>query len=174
MSFQFQGQRPSEEVLLVTHQHPFVLLHPALGAVIWLLIPVGLFAFFGPSWLVSIAVCLGVLMATWKVAHAWYGWSKSLFLVTTERVVFLKQTGFFERDLVETPLPGIQQVSHAVKGIMHTFFGYGHLTLSTSSSQQPIVIPSVPDPYALQQEIVQAQHGEGFTENTEEVQKDDE
>jgi membrane protein YdbS with pleckstrin-like domain len=167
MSYQFQGQRPHEEVVLVTHQHPFILLHSALFVAVFLLIPVVVYVFFPTGNLLAGAIVVGVAIAFLKAASAWYGWSRTLFLLTTERIVFLEQHGFFKRELVESPLKGIQQVSHAVTGLLHTVFGYGNLSLSTAASQQPIMIPNIPDPYAIQQEILQAQNGEGMIEKDE-------
>lgn len=166
MSYQFQGQRPHEDVLLVTHQHPFVLLHPILIATALLFVPVLMVALVGTGWVVSISFVFA-LLAILKIWISWYGWRRTLFLVTNERIVFLEQKGFFERDLVEAPLRSIQQVAHNVSGILRTVAGYGNLSLSTSSSLQPLMIPSIPDPYAIQQEIVRAQSGEGMEDQAE-------
>ena len=165
MSYQFQGQRPHEDVILVTHQHPFVLLHATLFTVLILLVPFLVYVVTPTGMVLSLAVVAALACAGLKAISSWYGWNHTLFLLTTERIIFLEQHGFFKRELVESPLQGINQVSHSVKGMLPTVFGYGNLNLSTGSSQQPITILHVPDPYAIQQEILQTQNGEGFIES---------
>jgi hypothetical protein len=162
MSYQFQGQRPHEDVILITHQHPFVLLHSVLLSVLIFLIPFLIYTVSPTGTVLSLAVVLALILGGYRLLSAWYGWNRTLFLVTTERILFLEQHGFFKRELIEAPLKNIDQVSHSVTGLLHTVFGYGTLNLTTASSMQPIAINHVPYPYDIQQEILQTQHGEGF------------
>lgn len=150
--------------MLVTRQHPFVLIHAVLVATFLLFIPVLAVSLVGTGWFVTASFAFAVL-AVLKLWLAWYGWNRTLLLVTNERVMFLAQRGLLQRDLVECPLKGIQQVAHRVSGVLHTVAGYGDLDLSTNSSQKPITVPNVPDPYVIQQEIVRAQNGEGLLED---------
>jgi len=164
MPYQFRGQHRNEEVLLLSRQHPFVLLRPFLIAGFILLIPliVDIFVSFGPVLSTTIVICL--LVGLIYGFLTWVSWNNSLLLLTTERVVQLKQHSIFNREFVECDLPNIQQVSHEVKGVMPTLWGYGTISVATGSSAEPILIKDMPDPYDIQQEIQRAVAGEAVEE----------
>ncbi len=160
MSYQFQGQRPSEDVLVVCRQHPFVLLHRILWSVAAFLIPFAAWVFLSVGTVFAVLIILGILLGSFMLYVAWYSWSHTMLLVTNERLVFLEQRGIFQRELVECGLESIQQVSHHVHGILHTVLGYGNISIYTGGSQQPILIAHMPDPYGLQQAILASKSGE--------------
>ena len=161
MQYQFRGQHRNEEVLVVCRQHPFVLLHPFLLATGVFLLPllVDVFLATGPVLSVSIVLCLvlGLVIG----ALAWHSWTNTVFLLTNERVVIVEQKGPLRRELAEIGLANIHQVSHEVKGLWGTMMGYGTISLYSGGAQQPLLVPHMPDPYELQQEIQAAVAGEG-------------
>lgn len=128
------------------------------------MIPFAIYMLWPTGPVLSLSIVLAVIFGGLKLGAAWYGWSRTLLLLTNERVIFLEQHGFFRRELIESSLQGVQQISHMVHGLLHTAFGYGNLNLATAASQQPIIVPNIPDPYAIQQAILQAQKGDGFIE----------
>jgi len=128
--------------------------------VLILLVPVLVWriALVGPLLSYTIVICVPVVIFYLYVG--WYGWNRTLLLITNERVVFLEQRGLFQREMVECNMANIQQVSHHVDGLMHTICGFGNVILSSGGSAQPILIKDMPDPYAVQQEIQRASVGE--------------
>jgi uncharacterized membrane protein YdbT with pleckstrin-like domain len=160
MSYQFQGQHSNEEVLLVTHQHPFVLVREFWKVAIVLSVVVAWWQLFGLSgvfitlWLLGLGV-VGVVL--WM---AYYKWQRTVFLLTNQRVVLLEQRGMVSREMIECSLNSIQQVSHGVSGVLRTMLGYGTVSIQTGGSMQPILIREMPEPYDLQQAIQAAISGE--------------
>lgn len=153
MSYQFQGQRTNEEVVLISRQHPFVLFPAFLLVAGILLLPLLAFTVLLLSELLIgfSVVCLVVaIIIGWR---AWHSWNSSLMLLTDQRVVVLNQHGLFQREFTECSLFSIQQVSHKVKGILQTTLGFGTIFIYTAGSHEPFGIPNVPDPYDIQQEI---------------------
>ena len=167
MSYLFHGQRRDEDVVLVSRQHPFVLLRPMTVSVVILLVPflVNVFMNFNAAWVAVFVVCL--IVSILHAALAWFGWNNSMLLLTNERVVWLHQRGLLHREFSECGLGSIQQVSHELNGLLHTLMGYGHIKIQTGGSQQPFELPNIPDPYEIQQEIQRAANGEGFVEEEE-------
>ena len=164
MSYLFHGQRTNEEVILFTKQHPLVLLHSFLiVALIWL-VPLVVYLFTNSSLVLSWVYIVAILAGAVKGILAWYAWNNSVLLLTNERVVVLQQKSVLHREFSECNLLTIQQVSHEVKGLFGTMFGYGNLSISTGGSQTPFLIPNIPDPYEIQQEIQRSAVGEGFIE----------
>lgn len=149
----FNGQRSGEEVRLISHQHPVVLLPSFLVAGLWLILSVGAFAFLNTGIVLSLLVALGPLGCIATVLIALYRWRNTLVLVSTDRVAFFYQQGLFKREFFECPLATIAQVSHKVQGVPQTVFGYGTVVVNTGDAESSVVIRDVPDPFDIQQEI---------------------
>jgi len=132
-------------------------------------VPFAVFAISPTGLILAVTIVLAIIIGITIAHHAWYSWNRTTVMLTTDRIIFLEQRGFFKRELTELPLHSIHQVSHSVSGILHTLFGFGTVTVATIGAQQPMTISNVPDPYAIQQEILQTQNGEGFVEEEEEV-----
>ena len=162
MPYRFHGQRANEEVVLFTRQHPFVLLHPFLISALLLLFPFFIYLFTDANSVLFYAFVAGVAAAALHGWLAWYSWSNTVLMVTNERIVLLRQRSMFHREFSECDLANIQQLSHEVKGIIHTMLGYGDIAVYTGGAQMAFLIPKVPDPYEIQQEILRIRAGEGL------------
>ncbi len=149
----FNGQRPSESVRLVSHQHPIVLLPSFLLAGLFLLLSLGAFAFLSNGLILGVLLISGPVLAVIEVLIALYRWRNTLLIVSTERVGFFYQKGLFKREFLEAPLQMVVQVSHKVEGIGQTLFGYGTVIVNTGDAESSIYIKDVPDPFDVQQEI---------------------
>ena len=161
MLYQFQGQHQNEEVLLISRQHPFVLLKPFLFAALVALIPFAANIIFDFSTILAIILIASWLVAGMLVVMAYHAWLNSTMLLTDERIVLARQTNFLNRDFTECALVNIQQVTHKIKGLLPTLLGYGDISIYTAGGAQAIfLIPNIPDPYVLQQEILKVAIGE--------------
>lgn len=159
MPYLFQGQHSDEDVLLVCKQHPLVLLHPLLLAALILLVPFFLNIFMSFNLFFGVVLLTSLLVALVVGGVAWYAWVNSILILTNQRVILLWQRGLVHREFTECTLGSIQQVSHEVRGLLHTMFGYGDIMIYTGGSQKPFLVPHVPDPYDVQQEIQRAALG---------------
>lgn len=167
MPYRFHGQRASEEIVLISKQHPFVLFKPFLQTVMILLLPWLAYVFMPFGTLLASILSLSVFIGGLHAFLAWYCWSNSLLLLTNERVVFLWQKSVLNREFSECALTAIQQVSHEIKGLFHTLFGYGSITIYTGGAQVPLRLPNLPDPYDIQQEILQALNQDDFLDESD-------
>lgn len=149
----FNGQRPSESVRLIAHQHPLVLLPSFLIAGGFLLISVAAFAFLNTGAMLAVLIIAGPVCAIIKLYLSVSSWKKTLVLVTTERVGFFHQKSLFRREFYECPLQTIAQVSHKVEGVAATMFGYGTVIVNTGDAESSVHIKDVPNPFEVQQEI---------------------
>jgi hypothetical protein len=160
MPYQFRGQHRNEEVVLLCRKHPFVMLRHFLVSVLLLLVPfvVNIFVDVGLVLSLSVVICF-VASALYGVL-TWYSWYNSVLLLTTERVVVLEQHSIVNREFMECGLTSIMQVSHEVKGLLETMWGFGSISVFTGGAQKPLVIADMPEPYEIQQEIQRAMVGE--------------
>ena len=75
-------------------------------------------------------------------------------LLTTERIILLEQHGLLHKEFAECNLESVQQVTHEIKGLLPTLLKYGTFSIYTAGSQHTFVIKNLPDPYAVQQEVL--------------------
>ena len=153
--FTFNGQRPDESVEEVCKNHPYVLLWPGVKTILLLSIPVIILIFFGASTLFSVITFVCVILAFAILSQAIYQYTSSVFIITSERVIYLEQKGFLIRKIIETSLDKIQDVSSDTKGLMKTALDFGNLMIRTAgvSEGTEIIVKNIAHPYEIQQEI---------------------
>jgi hypothetical protein len=160
MSYRFQGQHSNEDVVLFSRQHPLILLRPFLASATIFLVPMLAFVVITSNAILSYLFILCLIAGLFMGWAAWHAWYNSILLLTTERVVFLSQRSMVNREFVECNLQAVLQVSHEVKGLFSTMFGFGTIAIRTPGTGEPFSIPNMPDPYGLQQEILRVAAGE--------------
>ncbi len=149
----FPGQRPDEQVELVFHRHPIVMRKALIiGALILLVgsIP-GLVA---PSHyngdLKALGVAGIVTLLFW--IYEWVGWYYTVYILTTQRLIEVKQKGFFNRRVREFPLDKIQNVNYHIKGFMAVVFHFGTITAQTYVGD--VVMDTIHKPVETHQKII--------------------
>lgn len=129
--FDFEGQRPGEEVVFVFRRHIiamrkgfYLLLIPfaisALPVLIW---QDNLMLFILPM----IGLGLGLLL----FFYHWMMWYFTVYIVTTERLRQVTQRGFFGKDVVELQLSKIQNISYNIPGFAGEIFRFGTIVIQT-------------------------------------------
>jgi len=153
--FTFNGQRPDETVEEVIKNHPYVLFLPGIKAILFLAIPSATLIFFGASLGFTITTLICVPIALGVFFRAYYIYSASVLLITSQRVLYMDQANFFKKKIIETNLDKIQDVSSDMSGAIKTALGFGDLIIRTAGASQgtEIVIKNIPNPYQAQQEI---------------------
>ena len=150
----FPDQFDDEDVLLVFRKHPVVmrkglvlgLLGPLLGVMPSAIHPAyGMNVFFG-------GLGLGFVLGLIVFFPSWIGWHFSVFIVTNQRFLQIKQKGLFTRSVSDLSLHQIQSVNYEVAGIQETLLGFGTITMRTYVGD--IVIHDVHHPARIQKQIV--------------------
>lgn len=163
----FPGQHPNEEVLLVFNQHPLVMRKPLIYGLLAILLGTLPLAFpqiylypWLPGLLLKILLAiLAVVFAVWF--YAWIGWYYSVYIVTSERIVEIKQSGLFSRQVSEWQLEWVQNVNYNISGLQAVLFGYGDLTAQTITGD--LVMPKIHKPTEIHEQLLRivrtASHG---------------
>lgn len=153
--FTFDGQRAGESVEEAIKSHPIVLLWPGLKVVFLLAIPVAVLIFWGASTLFAITAFLALLVSFAIFGRAYYEYAASVLIITSQRVLYLDQTGFFRRKITETNLDKIQDVTSKTDGMMRTSLDYGDVTVRTAGANagSEIIVKNIAHPYQVQQAI---------------------
>lgn len=150
----FQNQDQGEKIILLLRQHvitnlPWVIISFALA-----LLPIMFLAFQEgfAFWQVLSDNFRWVLLALWYLISFGYvlvnflTWYFSVMLVTNKRIMDIDLVGFLYRQVTETKLKEVQDVSHTQGGIAQIIFNYGNLYVQTAGTAQNIEILKVPRP----------------------------
>ncbi|MBI5794248.1 PH domain-containing protein [Candidatus Uhrbacteria bacterium] len=140
----FLELKAREEVLEVVHGTLTPRLPKFFLCVVWLVLPffllfplwkqgtIGIVIFF--LWIAS-----GIIL----LFRQYLKWSRTLFVITDQRVVDQEQKGFFNRVVTQTRYDQIDEVSYQVKGIVPTLLRYGTVRLELHGASADIVVPHV-------------------------------
>jgi len=158
VGFTFQGQRPEEKVADVINSHPYVIYPAGFRTILLYTVAASMLILISgfPLWSTVLSILL-IIVASLYFASAYYGYSQSNLIITTERVFYIKQNGFFKRKICETDLSNIIDVSSETKGFFKTVLKYGDLVIRTAGAKEEgdIIVEDIPDPYYAQQRIAQ-------------------
>jgi uncharacterized membrane protein YdbT with pleckstrin-like domain len=148
-----------EEVITVVRQFPIVLRKPLIfGLFILLLAEIPWAIAYGTSanWLnisyIWMAICIVLLLIYWL--RCWVGWHYSVYILTNQRIMVVKQNGFFTREVMDLALHNIQNVNYSIKGLQGAMFGYGKLDIDTLSGSGSLQLEYVHKPAKLQKQIM--------------------
>jgi hypothetical protein len=148
----FPGQHDHEEVLLVFRHHlmsmrkelivsMFILVLALLPATIW------------PGNMLALQF-LGVLaiLAFIYFIWGWVGWYYSVYIATNERIIEVRQHGFFDRRVSEFGIDKVQNINYHIKGLQAVLFRYGTIEVRTYVGD--LIMRGIHNPVSIQQKLV--------------------
>lgn len=131
MASKFPGQHENEEIDLVFRQHPIVMrksLILALALFTAGILPLAYWPLEQWVWWVAGA---GLLLAALAFGYRFLGWYFSVYIITDERLVQIRQKGFFNRSVQDISHSRVQSVQYEVKGVQATLFKFGTIAVQT-------------------------------------------
>jgi len=160
-TLEFDGQHDDEEVLMVFRRHPVVmrkgllilLILVALGALPSLFVPENI----AYLWYMALGFGIGLVVFFWY----WMGWFYSLFIVTDQRLIQIRQKGLFNRSVVDIGLDKIQNVNFQIAGLQETLLGFGTIVIQTFVGD--LVIEMIHHPQKIQTSLVKIIKEQGYT-----------
>jgi uncharacterized membrane protein YdbT with pleckstrin-like domain len=131
----YKNLKPDERIIGIVRRYGLTYFWVGL---ICLLLIVGPFFFIVPlfqrkPWGVIVFAIVLSIGFFWSL-RLFITWYYNYFLITSQRVIILKQKGFFERTISEAEYGKIQDVSYQFKGFFQTLFHYGTIRIQTVSS----------------------------------------
>lgn len=163
-----QNLKEDEEIKAYYRQFFLAWFWQWLGAFVLFLSPfflLYLFLRYGPVGQILLAA-LFVAGAAW-LARVWRLWQGSVLVVTTHRLVMVRQKGIFDRTFSQISLDKINDVSFRQKSFWQTFFNYGAILVQISASPEKLVLLNIRRPHAVQQVIFDLQRNFGRKEHEE-------
>jgi uncharacterized membrane protein YdbT with pleckstrin-like domain len=127
----FDGQHEDEEIDLVFRQHPVVMRrYMIFGLGIFALSTVPLLFWptqVWPLWVTGGGFLVGLVL----FGYRFLGWYFSVYIITSERLIQIRQRGFFDRSVQDISHNRIQSVQYEVKGLQQTLLKFGTISVQT-------------------------------------------
>lgn len=167
----FDDQFDDEEVLFLFRKHPIVmrkgliissvalLVGPVITMALTFLRPLDppSMTFFFLSLVASLVLSAIVFLPSW------IGWHFSVYIMTDQRMIQIKQKGLFTRSVVDMGLRQIQMVNYEVAGFNETVLGYGTIMMQTLVGDLIIHEVHHPDKIAKKIQMILRDHGVNAT-----------
>lgn len=167
--------QPGEEVLRTVRRHFFVVLFQLVPALLLAILPglvIGIFSGapiqnpqFGAlqqafqngtsdSALLTFFYCIWYLLV-WMWAFAIFTrYYLTLWVVTSTRIVEIRQYGFFRREVSSCLLNHVQDVTTSVSGVFGTILGFGRLDVETAGHDEKFAMSGVTGPEGIRDLIM--------------------
>lgn len=152
----FENQESQEKIILLLRAHVVTLVPIVLLVLVLLVIP---FAVFGVLASLGFRLTqflptplLSLIIASWYLFTAGYTflrfllWFFNVYLVTNERLVDFDFLGFLLKNVSETRLSKIQDVTSQIYGPVRTLFNYGDVFVQTAGTEREFEFHQVPKP----------------------------
>ena len=111
-------------------------------------IVLGLFLIAQDIRYVSFAGIVLAVLGFGKVLYEFIIWYYDIYVVTSMRIIDINQKGIFRREVLETPLTSIGNISQSTEGVMETFLNFGTVKIQTPGSE--VKFEGVSDPAGVQ------------------------
>ncbi len=158
------GRRLGERTAMVVHHHWYTFLRALLGFSVLFLLP---FAFAWVllqtfPWLADHPVATPLILialniyciAVWMFFSNYFiEWYLDTWIVTSERILDIRQQGLFNRTVSELHLDRIQDITITAKGIAATTAGFGSMTVTTAEAKERFEFSDMPHPEAVRDRI---------------------
>ncbi|MEI6597260.1 MAG: PH domain-containing protein [bacterium] len=165
LKYRLPGAMPGEKIIKIIRKDAFIL----LGKFILAVILTGLPALVGfivisiyPNLLLGqisyplIALSIsGYILFIWLfLFFSFIDYYLDVWLITNERIIDIKQEGFFSRTVAELKLFQIQDVTSELKGLSKFIFHYGDVYVQTAGEVQRFVFRQIPHPEEIRDVII--------------------
>jgi len=155
--YRLPNQIPGEEIIRVIRRDSFILFKKVLFFLFLIIIS---FVFF----LVAISIFPNMLegelsyplivvgssiyyLFIWLIFFfSFIDFYLDVWIITSERIIDIKQHGFFSRVISEQRLDRVQDVTSEVHGIFQTVLNFGDVFIQTAGESQRFHFDDVPDP----------------------------
>ena len=159
---------PGEEVVLETRKHWFIFLTELIPFVIIAMIPfviprliqlmpqtASYTRYFHDGGLFGRAM-LGIwLLITWT--SAWGTFTRyflNAWVLTNQRIVNIKQLGYFNREVSSLFLSRVQDVTTQVTGVIPSLLGIGDIIVQSAGEEEEFSMRGIPQPERMRDRIL--------------------
>lgn len=165
LKFRLPGVMPGEKIIKIIRKDAFVLLGkfilvvfltglPALAGFMMLNIYPNLLLGEISYPLIALAVSGYALFIWLFLFFSFIDYYLDVWLITSERIIDIRQEGFFSRTVAELKLFQIQDVTSELKGFFKFVFRYGDVYVQTAGEVQRFTFRQIPNPEEVRDIII--------------------
>ncbi|MDO8584233.1 MAG: PH domain-containing protein [bacterium] len=163
---QLPNCQPDEKIAFLLRRHPVTLAGLVFSYLAILAIPIFAFWYlraFQPEivshsfWQPVLMLCGSILfLFIWLfLFHSWMDYHLDVWVVTSARIMNIKQTGLFSRRVSELRLYRVQDVTASVTGALHTLFDYGDIEIQSAGEHDNFFVGNIPHPNNVTKTILE-------------------
>lgn len=159
----FENQLNGEEIVLLLRRHWFTNVKWVLVAGVLLFFPaifLNVLLTSSPSLVTLIPLKYQLtLTILWYLAvlgfifEQFLMWYFNVYIVTNKRIIDVDFIGLFYKQISETELEKVQDITHTVGGFASTFLNYGHVLIQTAGETPNFEFHDTPFPASVQNTI---------------------
>ena len=134
-----------EHLEIAVRRHWIVFVMLGIWFIIGVLITMTLFIIL---WMSFLSLMLNVMFWLWLLLFLYIKWLNhelDLYIVTNNRIIWIEQKTFLDRNVSETNLWQVQEVNSNTKWIFANLLNYGTLFVQTAWSTQNLKMDFAPD-----------------------------
>lgn len=159
----FTDQLDGEELLFIFRKHPIVMRKGLIFGLLMLVVGV-IPSLFKPEFSILYGgLAAGIVLGLLVYAPSWISWYYSVYIVTDQRLLQIKQKGLWNKSVVDISLNQIQMVNYEIAGLQETMLGFGTIMMQTYVGD--LIIHDVHKPAVIQQKILGILREKGIIAN---------
>jgi len=154
---EFEDQRKDEEIILMQHQHPWVLAKMGLIIVVLAALVFLSFLIWHTSTISIIFLIAAILIVAVYLIIRMFIYKNSVFILTNYRVININQDGLFRRKVQETELENIYNLQYEINGPIKSLMNFGNIELTTQGDETNLIrISNIENPHFIYEKISDA------------------
>jgi len=160
----FDTQEENEEILLLIRRH-WVTQVPRILLIIFLvLFPSLVVRYISFDWLFLSPAYLALLVLIWYLLliafalESFLNWYFNVFIVTPHRILDIDFWALLYKNVSETGVGHIEDVTYKMGGVIQSLFNYGDVSIQTAAEQREFEFTSAPDPARIHDIVTDLMH----------------
>jgi hypothetical protein len=164
-SYRLPGMMPDEQIVKVLRKHFFLLFKKVIFFLVLIILPYFLYRILLLQYpgLLSGQVSYPVILIAGSTFYlfvwlffffTFIDYYLDVWIVTTRRIIDVRQNGFFSRTISELEIEKVQDTTSEIKGFFPTILKYGNLYVQSAGEVERFVFQQVPDPDNVRDVII--------------------
>lgn len=147
--YRFETQHPTEQIILVLRAHPITqipwIFNSFILSILLILINIVLPNFLTFSQIIFFNL-LGLAVIFAYVLFNFLSWFFNVGIITNERIIDVDFHAVIYKEVTETQLGKVEDVTAKSAGFFSSIFNYGNIFVQTAGTEVNIEFPNVPRP----------------------------